>query len=474
MFNIFETLFSKVKSALGYQQQFEEMVQAGNITGALAMMQCDLPQQLEAIKQYQLQKHDIMERPDKATYDENGNFTGWVKRWKLPLDYARYINEMAVVFIFGRPVQWLQNSTGTDRAYQAFTDFIKDKHFNARIRQAKRLAGAETKSALLFHCFQNKEGKADCLIKVLAASLGDTLYYIKDQYDRLVYFAREYHIRERGTNTVRCVDIYTDDFIYRCKAANVGWEVEREVNFIGKKPVILFEQETEWSGAKELIGRQEYMKSRTADVNDYMADPALVATADVVQGLPDKDTENKLYVLQENGKLEYLMPNAATDLKQQESEDNERHIFRDTFTPNIDFDVMSKLSNVSAKALKQMMVLADIKATMRKESYDEMLKRIGNLIKAILGKVTNIELAAEVERLLVEHEYQEPFGEDVVEAISNAIKEKNAGALSQETLIELNPLVRDKQREKERIKAEQEEEEAKAAEAAANSVFNYQ
>ena len=203
MFNIFDTLFSKMKTALGYQQQFEEMVQAGNIAGALSLMQNEMPAQLKALKQYQLSQHGIMQRSDKATYDEDGNFKGWVKRWKLPLDYAKYINEMAVVFIYGRPVQWLQNSNGTDNAYQAFTDFLKDKHFNARIRQAKRLAGAETKSALLFHCYQNKDGKADCLIKVLAASLGDTLYYIKDQYDRLVYFARGYYISERGNNSVR-------------------------------------------------------------------------------------------------------------------------------------------------------------------------------------------------------------------------------------------------------------------------------
>lgn len=474
MFNIFELLFSKVKTALGYQQEFEAMVQAGNITGALAMMQCDLPKQLEAIKQYQLQKHEIMERPDKATWDDNGNFTGWVKRWKLPLDYARYINEMAVVFIYGRPVQWLQNSTDTDRAYKAFTDWLKDRHFNARIRQAKRLAGAETQSALLFHCYQNKEGKADCLIKVLAASLGDTLYYIKDQYDRLVYFARGYQIREAGSKTVECVDIYTDQYIYHCKAGGMGWLVEREVNFCGKKPVILFEQETEHGGAQHLITRQEYMKSRTADVNDYMADPALVATADVVQGLPEKDTENKLYVLGQDGKLEYLTPDSANELKKQESEDNERHIFRETFTPNIDFDVMSKLSNVSAKALKQMMVLATIKADMRKESHDELLVRTANLTKAIMARVTNIELAGEIERLQVEHQYQEPFGEDITEVIGNIIKVKNAGGMSEETFIEQNPLVRDKQREKERIQAETEAEEAKQAEMAANSVFNYQ
>ena len=121
-----------------------------------------------------------------------------------------------------------------------------------------------------------------------------------------------------------------------------------------------------------------------------------------------------------------------------------------------------------------MMVLADIKATMRKETHDEYLMRTANLITAILARVTNIELAGELEQLKVEHQYQEPFGEDIVEAISNAIKVKNAGGMSQETFIEQNPLVRDKQREKERIKAEEEAEAEKQAEQAANSVFNYQ
>lgn len=472
--SVIDFIYSKFKTAVGYQQSFEELLEAGNVSDALALMSCDNTQQLMALKQYNVEGHPIMERMDKATYDENGNFKGWVKRWKLPLSYAKYINEMAVVFIYGRPVQWVQSSQNTDAAYKAFTDFIRTTHFNARIRQAKRLAGAETKSALLFHCYRNKEGKAQCLIKVLAKSLGDDMYYMKDQYGRLVYFARGYFLRERGNTTNYYVDFYTEEFTYHCKRANMGWTVEREVNFCGKKPVILLEQETEWDGANHLMERQEYVKSRTADVNDYMADPALVATADVIQGLPDKDTENKLYVLSEKGELRYLTPDTASELKKQEGEDNERHIFRETFTPNIDFETMSRLTNVSAKALKQMMVLADIKASMRKESHDEYLMRTANLIIAILSKVTNIPLHAELEQLVVQHEYQEPFGEDIVEAISNAVKVKNAGGMSDETFIELNPLVRDKQREKERIAKEQAEKEAKEEEAAKNNVFNYQ
>ena len=472
--SIFNLFVSKLKTAVGYQQTFEQLLQAGNVGEALAMMSCDNPQQQEAIRQYNLQHHAIMEREDKPLFDENGNFKGWAKRWRLPLDYAKYINEMAVVFIYGRPVQWVQSSDGTDNAYKAFTDFMADKHFNARIRQAKRLAGAEGKAALLFHCYQNKEGKADCLIKVLAKSQGDDLYYIKDQYGRLAYFGRGYYLKEMGGSTSYYVDIYTDNLTYHCKrGTGMGWEVTTEPNYIGKKPVILLEQSVEWEGAQRLIERQEYIKSRTADVNDYMADPALVATADVVAGLPDKDTENKLYVLSEAGKLEYLTPDTASELKKQEQEDNERHIFRETFTPNVDFDTMTKLSNVSAKALKQMMVLADIKASMRKESHDEYLTRTANLTKAIIGNVLAVTLRAEMEQLRVSHEYQEPFGEDVTEMLNNLIKTKNAGAMSTETLIESNPLVRDKAREKERIEQEQAEKEAKEAELAKNSVFNY-
>lgn len=472
--SVLNFIISKVKTAVGYQQSFEELLEARNVSDALALMSCDNPQQLEALKQYNLEQHAIMQRMDKPIFDKEGNFKGWVKRWKLPLAYPKYINEMAVVFIYGRPVQWVQSSQNTDAAYKAYSDFIRTSHFNARIRQAKRLAGAETKSALLFHCYQNSDGKADCLIKVLAKSLGDDLYYMKDQYGRLLYFARGYYLRERGNTTAYYVDIYTDEYTYRCKRANMGWEVEKEINYCGKKPVILFEQEAEWDGANHLIERQEYVKSRTADVNDYMADPALVATVDVVNSLPDKDTENKLYVLGEKGELRYLTPDTASELKKQECDDNERHIFRETFTPNIDFETMSRLTNVSAKALKQMMVLADIKASMRKESHDEYLARTASLIIAILAKVLNIPLRAELEQLLVQHEYQEPFGEDIVEAISNAVKIKNAGGMSDETFIELNPLVRDKQREKERIAKEQREKETKEEEAAKNNVFNYQ
>ena len=64
----------------------------------------------------------------------------------------------------------------------------------------------------------------------------------------------------------------------------------------------------------------------------------------------------------------------------------------------------------------------------------------------------------------VAHEFQEPFGEDITEVISNMVKERNAGGMSQETFIEMNPLIRDKAQEKERIAEEERIKEQKEAE----------
>lgn len=128
---------------------------------------------------------------------------------------------------------------------------------------------------MLFHTFRNDEGKADVLIKVLAKSLGDDIYYRKDQFGRLIDFARGYCLQEVGGEIQYYVDIYTKKILYHCKRSTMGWDVEEEVNITGKLPLILFEQEPECAGVEPMINRKEWTISRTADVNDRFSDPHL-------------------------------------------------------------------------------------------------------------------------------------------------------------------------------------------------------
>ena len=86
-----------------------------------------------------------------------------------------------------------------------------------------------------------------------------------------------------------------------------------------------------------------------------------------------------------------------------------------------------------------------------------MLDRTSSLITSIIGNVLDVSLHSQCEALEVGHEFQEPFGEDIEDALNNIIRSVDAGILSTESAVELNPIVKDPNRESERLAAEAEE-----------------
>jgi SPP1 family phage portal protein len=271
-----------------------------------------------------------------------------------------------------------------------------------------------------------------------------------------------YRTSEQNGDTAYHFDLFTKDKCLRCTNVSDGWQVIEEENKIGKIPFILFEQEKEWEGVESLLHREEYIASKTADNNDYFSDPIAVVSADVVKSMPDKGMAGRLMITDSaegvDKALKYVTWDSAPQSKTAELEWLQKQILTKTFTPQIDFETMKGLSNVSGKALKQMMLLADIKASKRKETHDDLLSRSASLILAIMANVTDITLSPEIAKLEVQHEFQEPFGEDIASAIGNIVSTIEAGILSKEAGIELNPLVKDPTSEKERIKKEAEEE----------------
>ena len=246
---LFDTIKNEVKAAIGYQQSFTELLEAKDVSRAVSMMKDCSIQAAQNLLEYNISTHKIMERQDRAVYDKKGNFLRWSKRWKIPIPYPVFINEIALVFLYGRPVKWTQLSEGTDDAFQNYTQLNEKVRFNAIVREAKRVAGAEGISAILYHVYRDsKTGEPKLLLNVLSKKNNDDIYLIKDQYKRLTAFAWGYYLTEAGNNTVHHLDIYTDDTIYRCKRASIGWEVLVMPNPIGKIPALIFEQEVEHDG----------------------------------------------------------------------------------------------------------------------------------------------------------------------------------------------------------------------------------
>lgn len=394
------------------ERTINHLLSTGEIDKAMTLMSTNNERAEEALREYNPACHAINQRHDKPIFDKSGHLKRWVKRWKLPIDYPRYINEIALVFIYGRPVVWRQVSEGTDQAFLRFENLMKRLHFNARIRECKRLAGAETQSAMLFIPYRNKQGVADCRLRVLAKSKGDDIYVAWDHFGCINAFAWGYNTYSMEGTTIRHLDFFTDQRIYHAVDEEEGWKVTEEDNIIGKIPVVLFEQEKEWAGVEPLIEREEYIASRNADTNDYFSDPMLILDADIIKNMPEKNDENKTLVKQ-GGSAEaaasYLTWDNAPENKQKEIEWLQNHILSKTFTPNIDFDNMKSLSNVSGKALKQLMVLADIKAARHKEKHDELLDRFTNICIALIANVLDVSLKQQCDALVIAHEFQPPF-----------------------------------------------------------------
>ena len=462
-FDLFKNYFNAL---IGKNQEFEQLLSAKDVSAIKNFMSDKEQQARDALTEYTTESHKIMERKDKLVTDKTGAVVRVEPVWKLAIPYPVYINEISLVFLYGRPVKWMQSSKGTDNAFEAFKDVIKRTRFNSKIRQCKRIAGSETQSAMLFRVFRDNENKPDVQIRVLAHSKGDEIYVRWDEYENILSIAWGHYIRE-GNENVYLFDIYTPNVIYHCKRRNLGWDVEEEPNFVGKIPIILFQQDKEWAGVEGLIHREEYIGSTTADTNDYFSDPIAIVNADVVKNMPNKGDMGKLLISNAkdgvNNVATYLTWDQAPESKKQEIEWLQDHILSKTFTPKISLDSLKSISQLSAKAIKTVMMLADIKASKHKEVHDELLDRTASLITAIVGNVLNVSLAAECKNLVVEHEFQEPFGEDVAEALDNIIKSVEAGILSTEGGVEMNPIIKDNRLEMQRLKEEQEERKAAQA-----------
>lgn len=439
-------------------KEFEELLAVGDIDAIREQMTSRKDLIDDAMRDYDTFSHPINFRPDKNVTDAQKNRTSDVKTWKIPIPFPVYINEIALVFLFGQPVKWTQESEGTDEAFSMFSDIIKRTRFNSKIRQCKRLAGSETESGMLFRWFKDDEGNPDVQIKVLAKSLGDDIYTRWDEYGNVLSIAWGHYIRE-DKKSVYHFDIYTHDYIYHCKQDR-KWEVEKEENQIGKIPIILFQQNKEWAGVEPMMHRVEYIMSHTADTNDYFADPIAIINADVVKTFPSKSDDGKTMIVKGHdnamGAASYLTWNSAPESKKMEIEWLEEKIHMFSFTPKISLETLKSISQLSGKALRTTMLLADIKAQKHKEVYDEMLDRVSGIIKAIIGNVMDVRLATQAKSLIVSHSFTEPFGEDVANSISNIVSSVDAGIMSRETAISLNPLVADASKEIERIEGENE------------------
>lgn len=428
----------------------QEKLAKMDIEGAIGLM-CNNDVEVDkAIKEYDPHKHAVMRRRDKDRRGKNPYISE-----KLPRTRQRYINEIELFFLLGKPITW-RRKKGDEEAYDLFTDFIEDYSFDTLIREAKRRAGAETEAAVVFELTQNetKDGaEIEVTPFVVCRSEGFTIRTLFDKYKRLIALAYGYGTK-RDAQTIWHWDILTANTTYYCYRDNTGWHRNEYENITGKINALYFSQQKAWYGAEQRAEREEMLDSKAADTNNYFADPMAEATADVIQNLKEPDTPGRLIQLSgTNSKFGYINPPADSPSRIAEKKDLNDSMLFDTFTPDFSYDNIRGLGSLSGAALRNALKIGYIKRDNLIEIYGKMVQRFKNVIIAIL-KQLHPEKAKDLDELRIEFSFTDPFEDSKDAQWAGIVQLRSAGLVSLETAVQMLNLTGDDKSEIERLQME--------------------
>jgi SPP1 family phage portal protein len=401
-----------------------------------------------------------------------------VKAVRIPIKFAKKIVTTATAFEVGKPVTIVPSEE--NNLSKLISQLWKVNRIDSKIQKLITLKKSETQAAMQFYIAdlasesllnrllikiglkaQAKEIKCN----VLDNTSGIMTPYF-DSTGNMIAFMWEYkgfdEVTEKDLNHVKIWD--KDNFHYLNNAnGTLAYQSNPTAHGFDRIPIVYVDQlEPEWFDVKEMIDRYEVAVSKLGASVDYSAYPLLQVFGEIAS-MPDKDDAGKILRFpitvdetgkQHHGKAEFLSANDAIESAKYELENLKNLIYSISHTPDLSFDNVKGLGNVSAVALKLLFLDAVIKARMNEGDNRTMIERILNIITSGITKTTNTALGSESQQLIFDIIFNSIVPDDVQSATDIIIKLKEAKLLSSETALKLIDLVEDPEQEMELIKAE--------------------
>ena len=377
----------------------------------------------------------------------------------------------SVAFLFGGQM----TITGTDQndGFQEFKRVWERRlKMQSVLKSFARKVLSESKAALVFYPYISKglDGKLITELKVKTLSVPrnentfSEFYPHFDDNDDMDAFIHRYQVNSNGMIRNSCT-IWTADKIITAIDEMGGWVIKEVPNLFGKIPVVYADVfQPEWDEVALLMDAREMRISRMVDTNDYYGDPML-KTFDVAD-LPTKDTVGKelsftskvhpetqqLY----HGDAEYLTWNGSQPSVDKELEETKCELFSGTSTPDLSFDNLKGIGNLSGVARKFMLMDATIKASENMETFGPVVQRCVSVVLAGICNITNIKYRPQLVNNLIDVEFGSILPEDLAEtlqtlSIANGGKPINA----QRTVTAHSPLTEDLDEEMKLMKEEE-------------------
>lgn len=424
-----------------------------DIISALQEREYPLPDFSKIQKDWDPAEHRVMKtahRPDKIVNIENED--GTVKKsepvTRIALAIQKLIVRRAASFLFGNEVVLNSYQNDITEIQKSVMDYLKRiLRDNKEKSHNKRVARELFKCTEVAEMWFTVEGENSnrygfpSTFKIRKAifspSLGDDLFPIFDDTGDMVAFSRKYIKKENGKDTT-FFETYTDQEKVVWKQEGREWEeISRVKNPIGKIPVVYARQDNaEWYDVQGMIDRLETVMSNHGDTNDYHADPTVFVQGHITS-FTAKGQSGKLIEAENGADAKYLSWDQAPDSVRLEIDNLLRMIFSITQTPDISFESVKGIGNITGIALKLMFLDAHLKVEDKKEIFDDFLTRRYNILKAYIGAMNN-SLKTEALNLEVNPEII-PYMVDDERAVIDNLSTATGGkpVISQKTAIRI-------------------------------------
>jgi SPP1 family phage portal protein len=421
---------------------------------------------------------------DKEIKDEAGDLQSIVPAVRIPIPFQNKIVRTATAFEVGNSPDIIPNEAN-DLSAEVLRLWRMNR-IDSKINQMVSLKKSELQCALMFYIKDYKTGGIKIINKIVGKNKNREIksrvltndkglmspYF--DSTGDMLYFTWQFNSKDSAGKEVKNVWVYNKEKVYKSDNAGGIQTTISEAHGFSNIPVVYITQEKpEWFVAQDMIDRIENTLSRLSASNDYSGHPILVLTGDV-EGAPDKDDDGKAFKVSQEidedsgavvtGKVEFLTRDQAPESVELELDNLLKYIYSLTSTPDISFENMKGMGEVSGVALEFLFLDAILKAKMNEPENRTMIERIISIMISGTITTTLTNLSSKSELTYFDIRFNSILPNDLkatVEWLSKATGDK--AFVSQETAVKILNIVEDHNEELQRINgdpdAEEEEEE---------------
>jgi SPP1 family phage portal protein len=399
-----------------------------------------------------------------------------IKAVRIPINFAKKIVTTAAAFEVGKPVTLIPSED--NNLSKLVKQIWRTLRLDALIQQLVISKKSETQSAIQFYVVdveqtsllnkilsklglknQAKEIKAKHLIN----SKG-IMTPVFDEQDSMILFMWEFKTTDIDGKAVNNVQVW--DKVNRYDYSDASGSMiatDTKPHGFDRIPIVYVAQdEPEWFDVKEMIDRIETTLSKLGGSNDYTAYPLLKVFGEIT-ALPEKEDNGKVlqFPIKKDdegnivkGDAEFLESQGAAESMALELEKLEAFIYSISDTPNLSFDNVKGIGQLSGVAMKLMFMGAIIKASINEGYNRTMIERMINIIISGITNTTNTALSTESNALYYEVQFNSILPDDLKEAVEIARSAVEAGIMSKKTAIEYLGMNEDTDEELALIEAE--------------------